>query len=327
MKNFNSYLTNAAKPEEKNMVADAWTEIPAYCALIGSPAWGIIEPTPEKISHHIQRLMALDLPSTERVRTRVGEIVQDAETADKLKAWYPTWCKRPTFSDSYLQAFNQPNVHLVDTNGKGVSSATGSGLIVDGKEYPVDILILATGYRTPADGAGSPAIRTGIKVLGRNGRSFDEKWENQGATTLHGVVSNGFPNLFFAGPTQSSSAANFVMALDMITSHVAFIIGEAERRVGEGKQAVIEPSVEAEEMHSGEIMRRAAWFGALSPCTPGYLTSEGEFTAGSKDPASMMKAARSGGWTEGMESFMAHLQSWRDSGALQGLEIHAAPVL
>ncbi|GAC1530077.1 MAG: hypothetical protein NVS2B4_08750 [Ramlibacter sp.] len=30
-------------------------------------------------------------------------------------------CKRPCYDDEYLPAFNLPNVHLVDTAGKGIT--------------------------------------------------------------------------------------------------------------------------------------------------------------------------------------------------------------
>ncbi len=177
--------------------------------------------------------------------------------------------------------------------------------------------------RPPPTAPGAPPCEQASRSSDGRAKSFDEKWQNHGAATLHGVTSNGFPNLFFAGPTQSASAANFVMSLDVITSHVAYIIAEAERKAGQGKRAIIETTIEAEEIHSGEIMRRAAWFGSLATCTPGYTTSEGEFAKSAHDQAAMMKAARSGGWTEGMDSFMAFLQQWRDQGALKGLTVEA----
>jgi cyclohexanone monooxygenase len=40
---------------------------------------------------------------------------------------YRQLCKRPCFHDEYLQAFNHPNTHLVDTDGKGVARITAAG--------------------------------------------------------------------------------------------------------------------------------------------------------------------------------------------------------
>ena len=61
-----------------------------------------------------------DFEKMEEIRARVEAIVRDRETAQKLKAWYRQLCKRPCFHDEYLQAFNNPATHLVDTDGKGV---------------------------------------------------------------------------------------------------------------------------------------------------------------------------------------------------------------
>ncbi|KAL2263513.1 hypothetical protein VTK26DRAFT_6414 [Humicola hyalothermophila] len=94
MLNFDSFMTDAVEEGQVNMVADGWTEMPAYSAVIGSPRYGIVEPTPEKIAEHVARLYKLDLPHTEAVRARTESIVKDRETAEKLKAWYPTWIAR-----------------------------------------------------------------------------------------------------------------------------------------------------------------------------------------------------------------------------------------
>ena len=86
-----SYPTDAGKEGQENMVADGWTEMPAYSAIVGSPRYGIVPPIPEKIAEHVARLYKLDMPHSEAMRARVDSIVKDPETAAKLKAWYPTW--------------------------------------------------------------------------------------------------------------------------------------------------------------------------------------------------------------------------------------------
>ncbi|KAL2146643.1 hypothetical protein VTI28DRAFT_3142 [Corynascus sepedonium] len=319
MLNLDSYLTDGAEEGQENMVADGWTEMPAFSAVIGSPRHGIVEPTPEKITEHLGRLYKLDFPHAEEVRARTDSIVKDPETAAKLKAWYPTWCKRPTFSDEYLQAFNLPNVHLVDTDGKGVDSANSSGLVVAGKEYPLDILVLSTGYVTPSIGGGSPAVRTGVEIYGRGGKSLDDKWQTQGASTLHGVCSNGFPNLFFTPLSQSSQASNNAFTLDVGIEHIAHIIEKAEARVG--GDALVEVTSEAEEAWALQVMQHASWFASVMGCTPGYITSEGEALQRSADPMEMAKKARGSNLSQGMAAFLKLLQEYRAEGSLKGFEV------
>ena len=71
-----------------------------------------------------------DFEKMEEIRARVDAIVEDRETAEKLKAWYRQLCKRPCFHDEYLQAFNEPGAHLVDTDGQGVERITEKGVVV-----------------------------------------------------------------------------------------------------------------------------------------------------------------------------------------------------
>ena len=48
--------------------------------------------------------------------------------AEQLKPYCNFLCKRLTFSDDYLPAFNRPNIALVDTDGQGVERITERGL-------------------------------------------------------------------------------------------------------------------------------------------------------------------------------------------------------
>jgi cation diffusion facilitator CzcD-associated flavoprotein CzcO len=77
-----------------------------------------------------------DFEKMSEIRARVDALVHDADTASKLKAWYRQLCKRPCFHDAYLQAFNQPRTHLLDTDGRGVERITERGVVVAGVEHP-----------------------------------------------------------------------------------------------------------------------------------------------------------------------------------------------
>jgi len=316
-------MTGCQRPDDENLVADGWTDMPGYAALIGSTAFPRPEPTPEKIGEHVMRMYKVDAPRSERLRARVEEIVKDKATAEKLKAWYPTWCKRATFSDWYLQAFNQPNVHLVDTDGKGIDSATKDGLVVAGKEYPIDVLVLSTGYRSPGYGNGSPVARSGVEIHGRQGKSLEDKWQNHGASTLHGVCSNGFPNLFFMGNSQQANTGAFTMVLEVAIEHVAHIVSQAEKRTG-GRRAVVEVTSEAEEAWAMEILKGAGWFATVAGCTSGYITNEGEANKGSTDPMEMMKKARSSPWSAGFNDYIRVLEKYQADGKIEGFQVEPA---
>lgn len=314
--NFNSFVSNVEPKPNVDMVNDAWSKNPAYSALIGSPAVSTL--IPETIPSYIGTLHALDYPCQDAVRQRIASIVSDQSTAEKLKPYYPTWCKRPCFHDEYLQCFNLPTVHLIDTNGKGVDKLTLTSLIANGRGYPLDCLIFSTGFRSPS--VGSPGARAGLTITGRGGLSFDQKWAD-GVATLHGVCSHDFPNLFWPGPLQAAVSANHMFVLDTLTKHVAYIIAAAQKQAG-GKKVLVEPSKEAEEEWSMRVLSLAMGSAAMIGCTPGYLNVEGlADKVMEMGREAQMKAGRGGIWGAGIGDFVRVVEEWRGEGRMRGIEV------
>lgn len=167
-----------------------------------------------------QRMQLANYTKMEEIRARVGSIVSHPEVAESLKPYYNLGCKRPQFSDVYLQTFNDPDVTLVDTQGAGVDRITETGVVFDDHEYEVDCIIYATGF---ASGVAT-ANAGGFEVVGRGGTTLSDKWAG-GTRTLHGVYMNGFPNLFvIGGIAQASLTINFTHILDEQATHVAALI-------------------------------------------------------------------------------------------------------
>src|SRR5205823_2987708 len=73
-----------------------------------------------------------------KIHARIDAVVKDKATAEALKPWYMLMCKRPCFHNEYLPTFNRPNVHLIDTHGKGITEITEKGPVFEGKQYEVD---------------------------------------------------------------------------------------------------------------------------------------------------------------------------------------------
>jgi cyclohexanone monooxygenase len=99
-------------------------------------------------------------------------LVNDPNTAEALKPYYRQFCKRPCFNDEYLPAFNRPNVHLVDTEGRGIDEITERGIIANGEEIELDCIIFATGFEVGTD----YTRRSGYDLIGRDGLSLKDKW-------------------------------------------------------------------------------------------------------------------------------------------------------
>ncbi|HWS75711.1 MAG TPA: NAD(P)/FAD-dependent oxidoreductase [Quisquiliibacterium sp.] len=154
----------------------------------------------------------------EQIRARVDAIVKDPRTAAALKPWYPYGCKRPTFHDEFLPTFNRPNVTLVDTAPRGVQHINARGVVHDGVEYPLDVLIYATGFQW----MGTASFNL---ITGRDGRTLREKWREEGVRTFLGIHSHGFPNLFImSGPQGGGGQFNFIMGLESHTDYVAWML-------------------------------------------------------------------------------------------------------
>ena len=104
----------------------------------------------------------------EEIRGLVDDTVKDPEVAEKLKAYYNQFCKRPTFNDFYLDTFNRPNVELVDVSAtQGVEAITENGIIANGKEYSVDCIVYASGFEITSVMSGVSASRSSALAASR----------------------------------------------------------------------------------------------------------------------------------------------------------------
>ncbi|KAJ3549224.1 hypothetical protein NM208_g620 [Fusarium decemcellulare] len=307
-----------AKLGAEDKVQDGWTNVSGMTAMMGH-AGRIVTSDTEK--QHVKEMMDIDYPWTEAMRSRVDAEVEDPSIAQKLKAWYPGFCKRPTFHGSYLSLFNKPNVTLVDTDGQGVEAYTSNGVLANGREYELDVLVLATGYTVGVvDSCPSSALNASL--TGRDNRSLKDKWDWQDYGTLYGAVTNGFPNLFFAsgnGGSVSQNAHSFYHLLSRLISHV---IKEARERADDPDKVTVEVEKKAEDNWSGEIAKRARWFAAFPSCTPGYLTGEG--LVQQQDSLTQEEAdemAKRSYWGEGILSFQKTVDTWMNEGKLNGLVV------
>ncbi|HEY0183478.1 MAG TPA: NAD(P)/FAD-dependent oxidoreductase [Rhodopila sp.] len=198
------------------------------------------------------------------IHRRVEEIVQDKATAEALKPWYMHRCKRPCYDDEYLPAFNRPNVHLVDTNGKGITEIGENGPVFEGREYPVDVLIYATGFEVQVTGIYND-------IRGENGLELNEKYA-EGMRTVFGIHSQGYPNLFIMGGYQASFQFNLTFMLQTQGDHIA----ECIKYVREHGYSTIDAKPETEQWWVDEVIRHRGKTNRNKECTPGYYNFEGE---------------------------------------------------
>ena len=100
----------------------------------------------------------------------------------------------------------------------------------------------------------------GIEIVGRDGRTMTKKWEEQGISTLHGVFSNGFPNLFFQSAAQAAATANYMHVIEVLSQHIAAIIAHGYKKATRPDEKVaIEPSTAGEDAWGMQIAQGAAF--------------------------------------------------------------------
>ncbi len=295
--NFASILSGI--PQKDDLVNDRWTDLfKALSKILMSASSGM---TMEELSSTSE---IADYKKMNGIRARVEATVDSPEVAELLKPWYRQWCKRPTFNDEFLPTFNLPHVSIVDTEGKGVDRVTETGVVVNGVEYEVDCLIFATGFEVGT----AYTRRSEFDVFGRNGVSLADYWAD-GMKTFHGLYSNGFPNCFHMGLTQTGLSPCFTYMLDGQATHIAYVI----QQVNERQAKFVEASVEAENKWVETVSQPSFMSDYLRHCTPGYYNGEG--TSGKT------KGFLEGHYGEGAVQFYGLLQKWREKGEMAGVEV------
>jgi len=223
--------------------------------------------TPEEL---MQKQLDANFRIMEQIRARVDAIVKDPKTAAALKPYYPYGCKRPTFHDEYLPAFNLPHVHLVDTAPNGVAEINERGVVHDGVEYPVDVLIYATGFQWMA-------TSTFNMITGREGRTLQQKWKDEGTKTYLGLHSHGFPNLFIvSGPQGGGGSFNFT---DVIEQHGEYVVWML-KTMRENGARTFDVKAEAEDAYAAHCRQADIDTSPLRDCIS-YYNGEGRAEPGS----------------------------------------------
>lgn len=240
------------------------------------------------------------------IRARVDALVDDPEIAEQLKPWYRQLCKRPCFHDEYLDVYNRSNVHLVDTDGKGVTEIDDTGVWVGDTHYDLDCLIFASGFEV-----GTSSLRRwGFDLEGRDGRKLSDHWVD-GMRTMHGIHINGFPNAFIVGMSQGANlVSNIPHNLTDAAETISTIIAYAESK----NVRTVEVTAEAENAWMDVLGDTGTGLIGGPDCTPGYYNNEGQ-DLGRRDGITAQ------GYPGGPVAFFNLIDEWRKAGTFDGLSM------
>ncbi len=179
---------------------------------------------------------AANVTASEFIRAKIREIVKDPATAAKLADIdHPYAAKRPPIDTDYFETFNRDNVALVDVRAAPIERITAQGIRTQDDEYPLDIIVFATGF----DGITGSLLR--MDITGRDDLTLAEAWR-AGPRNYLGLQVAGFPNLFtVTGPGSPSVLCNMPVAIEQ---HVEWIT-DCIAHMREHGLTRIEPSEDA----------------------------------------------------------------------------------
>jgi cation diffusion facilitator CzcD-associated flavoprotein CzcO len=178
------------------------------------------------------------------IKRKIRSIVKDPKTAAILSDIdHPYAAKRPPIDTDYFETYNRSNVALVDVKATPIQRISEAGICTTEAEYPVDIIVFATGF----DAMTGPLLRMDIR--GRDGIALKDVWE-AGPRNYLGLQVAGFPNLFtITGPGSPSVLCNMPVAIEQ---HADWITDCIEHMRSNGLER-IEARSEAVEKWVGEV--------------------------------------------------------------------------
>jgi cation diffusion facilitator CzcD-associated flavoprotein CzcO len=204
------------------------------------------------------------------VKRKIRTIVKDPKTAALLSDIdHPYAAKRPPIDTDYFETYNRSNVTLVDVKSMPIQAITPAGVRTAEAEYPLDIIVFATGF----DAMTGPMLRMDIR--GRDGLALKDVWES-GPRNYLGLQIAGFPNLFtITGPGSPSVLCNMPVAIeqhaDWITNCIDYMRTKGLERIEARPGSVEKWVAEVNEVAGRTLLPQAkhSWYlGANIPGKP-----------------------------------------------------------
>ncbi|MDO9502373.1 NAD(P)/FAD-dependent oxidoreductase [Falsiroseomonas sp.] len=204
------------------------------------------------------------------IKAKIHQIVRDPATAALLADIdHPYAAKRPPIDSDYFETFNRDNVKLVDVRRAPIQRITRTGIETSEADYPLDIIVFATGF----DAMTGPLLR--IDIRGRDGLSLRDAW-SEGPRSHLGLGVPGFPNLFtITGPGSPSVLCNMPVAIeqhvDWITDCIARLRADGLSRIEAKPEAAEDWVAQVNAAAEATLLPQAAssWYlGANVPGKP-----------------------------------------------------------
>jgi 4-hydroxyacetophenone monooxygenase len=164
---------------------------------------------------------------------------------EKVVPDLPIFSKRIVMDTGYLDTLKRPNVELeIDP----IERVTETSIVTrSGREHPVDVIALATGFEVAK-------MLGPLRVIGRGGRDLGAEWGEEDPRAHLGIQVPGFPNFFMTGGP--NSAPNHAAGQNIVSEcQVHYMIECLDHARARGART-IEPTEAAYEAFNRKIDER-----------------------------------------------------------------------
>ncbi|MEV8517989.1 NAD(P)/FAD-dependent oxidoreductase [Dactylosporangium sp. NPDC051484] len=144
------------------------------------------------------------------------ELAGREDLLGKVVPGYPPFGKRILLDNGWYRALRRPNVELVEEAVTGV--VEGGVVSSSGAVREADVLVWATGFT-------ASRFVSSLEIIGRDGQSLREAWDDDDARAYLGVTVPGFPNLFLlGGPNSFPGSGSFMHFMEVQMRHVGRLL-------------------------------------------------------------------------------------------------------
>src|SRR4051794_37213028 len=180
----------------------------------------------------------------------INKAIADPELRARVTPDWQIGCKRILISNTWYPMLGRPHVDLVTD---GIAEIREHAIVTaDGTVRQVDAIVVATGFHV----TDSPMYE---RIVGKDGRSLAQVWDESGQQAYKGAAVAGFPNLLFVvGPNTGLGHSSMVY---MIESHLNYL-SSALKTMEDQRLATFEVRPEAQGRYNADLqkhMQRTIW--------------------------------------------------------------------
>ena len=195
-------------------------------------------------------------------KRQISKAIADPALRAKVMPTDEIGCKRIMLTDAWYPALAQPNVDVVTDR---IREVVPDGIVTaDGQRHPLDVLVLATGFK-------SHEFVAPMTITGAGGRILSEEWAGVPKAYL-GMSVPGFPNMFLLyGPNTNGGTGSVVVTLEACIEHVVAAMAQMDAR-GAATVQVTRQAAEEFDLELRAALAKTVWH---TGCSNWYVDESG----------------------------------------------------